>query len=186
MPSYSEKQVNYFKLVKSYVDGEISGFFKKWKELYPEKNNPPRSYIEKIKKTAKEINYADLEDMASGVIGDEFLGDDKEIKVGYYVFFETKYVKNNEVLTGKFISKIKSINNSSKVIQINKNEFYNRFGVKIEPVRAANAANYNSPYVESVLFQNILKTSKKIADIVEKRGDIKEIRKIIQEVFSDL
>jgi hypothetical protein len=87
MPSKTEKQLNLFKIVKAYVDGGRTGLIGMWKDLYPNRDFSDDEF-EKIIRISKGIDYAYLEDMASGIEGDEVLGDKKDIKVGYWMKFE--------------------------------------------------------------------------------------------------
>jgi len=104
MPSKSRKQLNFFKLVKSYVDSGPEGVMNMWGEIFPGRKMPSSNELEKITNVADSVDYADLEDMASGVEGDEVLGDNRDIKVGYWMKFESWYTNSNgEKRKGTFV-----------------------------------------------------------------------------------
>jgi hypothetical protein len=94
MPSKNKKQFNLFKNVKAFVDGGENLLLKTWRETNPGRKITDEDFV-KIKKIADSIKYADLEDLTSGIVGDETLGNVLEVKVGYWMKFKSKYKVGN-------------------------------------------------------------------------------------------
>lgn len=65
MPARTEKQLNYFRLVKAYKDGGYPELFATWEEIYPTRDYPFRDWINKLVKVAKSLKDEYLEDLIS-------------------------------------------------------------------------------------------------------------------------
>jgi hypothetical protein len=182
MPSKTKKQLNFFKLVKAYIDGGPKELIVTWKNMYSS-NYPTVKVIEKIKDVAGKINYADLEDMASGVIGDEVLGDKKDIKVGYWMKFESSYRDyHNKVFKNTFIAKITKIRPQEKLAIFNSNDLHNKNGNRIEPLRRiSGATTVENIWLDYAYFNQIIETSKTKEELTMKN----EIRKIVRDLLSE-
>lgn len=181
MPAKSKKQQNYFKLVKAYADGKYNGFFSKWKEMFGTRPYPSTDYINKVADVSKKIKYADLEDLASGVKGQDVVDDSKEIKVGYWALFSGKYRDTKgQPQEGKFIARIKRVDHNNKIANFNIYDFHNRFGGKIEVPRRLSVTHPEFQWLDYAYFKDIIKTGKEKKDIVELRPGT-----LMKEVFGD-
>jgi hypothetical protein len=182
MPSKTKKQLNFFKLVKAYVDGGAKDLMLAWKNMYSS-NFPSVKVVDKIKDVAQRINYADLEDMASGIEGEEVLGDKRDIKVGYWMKFESSYRNyRNIVSKNTFIAKITKIRPNEKIAIFNSNDLHNKNGNRIEPLRrVSGATTVENIWLDYTYFNQIIETAKTKNELVMKT----EIRKIIRELISE-
>ena len=190
MPSVSKSQLNYFKLVKAHKDGGINGFFSKWKELYNNRPFPDRNYINKLIKTSKTINPADLEDMASGVKGDDILGEKRDFKVGYWAKFNGVYRDmHDEVKEGEFIAQIDRINPSIKLVNFKSDGLYNKNGIQIMPLKRAIVNHPEFQFLDYVYFKDIIETAKTKDELVMKKDTHimtrEEFAKIVKEAVSE-
>tara|TARA_R110000868_G_scaffold105774_9_gene290440 strand:+ start:14388 stop:15173 length:786 start_codon:yes stop_codon:yes gene_type:complete len=180
MPSKTKKQLTFFRLVKSYVDGGPDGLMIMWKELFPGRNMPNEENIKKITNVADKINYADLEDLTSGIEGDETLGNEKEIKVGYWMKFESWYKSyQGERKKGEFIAKIKKIVPGIKLVNFNSEDIYSKNGGKIAPVKRVKITTTDNMWVDFAYFDQIKETAKNKNDLIIKN----EVRKLVREVL---
>jgi hypothetical protein len=167
MPSKTKKQLNFFKLVKSYVDSGPEGLIDMWKETFPNRSMPKKENIQKIIDVADKINYADLEDLASGVEGDEVLGDKKEIKVGYWMKFEAWYASHQrEKKKGVFIAKIKKIVPGIKLVNFNSEDIYSKNGGKIAPLKRTKITSTDNMWLDFAYFDQIKETAKNKNDLI--------------------
>jgi len=182
MPSKTKKQLNFFKLVKAYKDNGPEGVMSMWGKLFPGRKMPTADNLEKITNVSDKIDYADLEDLASGVDGDEVLGDSKEIKVGYWMKFDS-WFSNHKGEKGKatFIAKIKSVRPDIKLVNFNSEDIYNKNGTKIAPVRRSKISSTERMWLDYAYFDQIKETAKDKKDLTMKN----EIRKIVREVLSE-
>lgn len=182
MPSKTKKQLNFFKLVKAYVDGGAKELMITWKNMYPSKY-PSVKLTEKIKNVAKKINYSDLEDMASGIVGDEVLGDERDIKVGRWMKFETSYSDyHNRIFKGIFIAKIKNIRPKEKIAIFNPNDIFSIRGNRIPTLkRAENATTTENIWVDYTHFNQIIEIAKTKEELIMKN----EFRKLVRELISE-
>ena len=182
MPSKTKKQLNFFKLVKAYVDGGAKDLMLAWKNMYSS-NFPTVKVVDKIKDVAQIINYADLEDMASGIEGEVVLGDKRDIKVGYWMKFETSYRDyHNKVFKNTFIAKITKIRPQEKLAIFNSNDLHNKNGNRIEPLRRiSGATTVENIWLDYAYFNQIIETAKTKEELTMKN----EIRKIIRELISE-
>jgi hypothetical protein len=179
MPSKTEKQLNLFKIVKAYVDGGRTGLMGMWKDLYPNRDLSDYEF-EKIIRISKGIDYADLEDMASGIEGDEVLGDKKDIKVGYWMKFEAWFSNyKGEKRKGTFIAKITKVSPSIKIANFNSEDIYNKNGSKIAPLKRTRISDADRMWLDFAFFNQILETAKNKEELVMKN----EIRKIVRDVL---
>jgi hypothetical protein len=187
MPSTSKKQLNFFKLVLAFKTGGMDSFYKKWFELFKYRPLPDDSYIEKIKKTADTINAADLEDMASGKEGDDVLGDNREIKVGYYALFKGNYktsLRDRDIKQGEFISKIKRVDNVNKIVNFQHGDYFRKDGARIFPPYRSKITSSEFELLDYAYFDDIIKTAKAPQELFEKRSPIfEEISNTIREIF---
>jgi hypothetical protein len=179
MPSKTEKQLNLFKIVKAYVDGGRTGLMGMWKDLYPNRDFSDDEF-EKIIRISKGIDYADLEDMASGIEGDEVLGDKKDIKVGYWMKFEAWFSNyKGEKRKGTFIAKITKVSPSIEIANFNSEDIYNKNGSKIAPLKRTRILDADRMWLDFAFFNQILETAKNKEELVMKN----EIRKIVRDVL---
>lgn len=172
MPSKTKNQLNYFKLVKSFKDDGIKGFFNKWRELFGTRRFPDREYINKIIDISKKIKSADLEDMASGIEGEEVLGDTREFKVGYWARFKGRYRKpDGKIYENEFIAPIKNVNFSSNIVSFNINDIYNKTGGRILPLnlKRANIIDPQFQYLDYAYFNDVIKTAKTKNELTDKK-----------------
>lgn len=170
MPSKTKKQQNYFRLIKAYKDSGYKGFFSTWKEIFGTRPYPSSDYINKAIETSKKIKYADLEDLASGVEGEQVVGDTREIKVGYWALFKGKYRNSKgEPKDGTFVSRIKRVDYNNRIANFNVNDFYNRFGGKTEALRRLNVSHPEFQWLDYAYFNDIIKTGKDKKDVTELR-----------------
>jgi len=182
MPSKTKKQLNFFKLVKSYVDGGAKELVLAWRNMY-NSDFPSIKVMDKIKDVAQRIDYADLEDMASGVEGDEVLGDKKDVRVGYWMKFDSYYRDyHNKVFKNTFIAKITKMRPNEKMAIFNSNDLHNKNGIRIEPLRrVSGATTVENIWLDYVHFNQITETAKTKNELITKN----EIRKIIRELISE-
>jgi hypothetical protein len=172
MPSKTKKQLNLFKIVKSYVDGGGKEMLKTWYKLYP-KRKITNNDINKIIDISRKINYNDLIDMASGMEGDDVLGETKNIKVGYWIKFKSKYQSyHGEKKESVFIAKITSLKPYEKIAKFNPNELYNKNGTKINPVRKINYYNNDNIWLDMTYYDNILETERDIKKLIMKNENL--------------
>ena len=120
--------------------------------------------------------------MASGIEGDEVLGDKKDIKVGYWMKFEAWYsTYQGEKRKGTFISKINRVSPSNKIANFNSEEIYNMHGNRIAPVRRSRILDTDKMWLDFAFFDQILETSKNKEELVMKN----EIRKIVRDILRE-
>ena len=182
MPSKTKKQQNYFRLIKAYKDGGYKEFFGTWKKIFGTRPYPSDDYINKIIETSKKINQADLEDLASGIEGEEVVGNKKDIKVGYWILFTGRYRDSKGIpKENKFVAQIKRVDNNNKIANVNRFEFYNRFGARTENPYRLVVTNPEFQFLDYAHFKDILKTGKSIKDVSEKRDET-----ITKEMFGDI
>lgn len=182
MPSKTKKQLNFFKLVKAYVDGGPKDFIIAWKNMYSS-IYPSVKVIEKIKDVAEKINYADLEDMTSGIVEDEVLGEKRDFKVGYWMKFETSYRDyRNQISKNTFIAKITKIRPQENLAIFNSNDLHNKNGNRIEPLRrVSGATTVENIWLDYAYFNQITETAKIKNELIMKN----EIRKIVRDLLSE-
>lgn len=182
MPSKTKKQLNFFKLVKAYVDGGPKEFMITWKNMYAS-NYPSVKVVEKIKDVAEKINYADLEDMTSGIEGEDVLGDKRDIKVGYWIKFEAPYRDyRNNLSKGTFITKINKIRPQEKIVQFSSEDLHSIRGARIGAVkRAYGATTVENLWIDFAHFNQIKETAKTKEELTMKN----EIRKIVRDLLSE-
>jgi hypothetical protein len=180
MPSKNKKQLNLFKNVKAFVDGGENLLLKKWKETNPGRTLTGDEF-EKIKKIANSINYADLEDLTSGIVGDEVLGNQLEIKVGYWMKFKTKYKSGNIEKEGTFIAKITKLRPNEKIAIFNPQDIYNINAVKINPLKRTNASTAEQIWLDYVFFNEIKEIAKSKDELIMKN----EIRKLVRSILNE-
>ena len=181
MPSKNKKQLNLFKLVKSYVDNGLSGLFNEWNEIFPKRKITQKD-IEKIKTISNNIKYEDLEDFVSGIVGDEVFGDVKDVKVGYWVKFDTEYEKPYGIITKTtLIVKVKQIIPSLQLAKFNPEEIYNKNGVRITPLKKAHYYTSENIWLDSLYFNQIKDIARNKKDLIMKN----EIRKIVRETINE-
>ena len=184
MPAQTLKQLNYFKLVKSYKEGGVKQFFQMRRKLFGKRPFPKAEYLEHIKEKAAKMSMAHLEDLTSGLVGAESLGDIRNLKVGYFVSFTSPYRgPNKEILPGEFIGKIKSVNTANKIVEFTTDELYNRFGARIAPQLRAQIADPQHQYVDYAYFKDIVKVGATIKDVEQSRLK-EEVRGIIKRTFA--
>src|ERR1035437_9203318 len=149
MPAASLKQLKYFKLIKAYKEGGIKQLYLVWKQLFGTRPFPEAAYIDIIKAKAAKMKDAHLEDLTSGLKGDNNLGDSRDIKVGYFMLFKGSFRGDNkEIKSGTFIGKISKVDNEAKLAKINSNEIYNRFGVRTVPLHRASVVDPQFQYLD--------------------------------------
>jgi hypothetical protein len=179
MPSKSKKQLNLFKIVKAYVDNGPNGLMSAWKEIYPNRK-ANRGEIKKIIDIASKIDYADLEDLSSGIDGEEILGSKLDIRVGYWMRFNAIYSDyKGEKKESILIAKIKTISPINKIVNFNSEDIYNKNGHKIAPLRRVKILDTNRMWLDYAYYDQILETGKTIESVVMKN----EIRKIIRNIL---
>ncbi len=183
MPSKSKKQLNLFKLVKAYTDNGFLGLNNLWGKLYP--NRKLSDYeIEKIENISKTINYSDLEDMASGIVGDESFGDSREFKVGYWMKFEAWYLNyKGEKNKNTFITKISRVRPDIKLVNFNSDELYNKNGIRISPVKRSRITDLDNVWLDFAYFDQIKETAKTKDELVMKNEIRKMVRNLLSETF---
>jgi hypothetical protein len=183
MPSKSKKQLKLFQIVKAYVDGGSVGLVDKWKETYPGRGFPSKSEIDKIVRISEKIDYADLEDMASGVEGDSDLGDTRQVKVGYWMKFEGWYMSRDNIKRkGAFIAKITRVRPDIKLVNFNSEEIYNYKGVRIAPLKRTKITNADSMWLDFAYFDQIMETAKDKNELVMKN---EELRKLVKNTLKE-
>ena len=153
---------------------------KKWKETNPGRTLTGDEF-EKIKKIANSINYADLEDLTSGIVGDEVLGNQLEIKVGYWMKFKTKYKSGNIEKEGTFIAKITKLRPNEKIAIFNPQDIYNINAVKINPLKRTNASTAEQIWLDYVFFNEIKEIAKSKDELIMKN----EIRKLVRSILNE-
>lgn len=181
MPALSKKQQNYFRLVKAYKDGSYKAFFSTWREIFGKRPYPSKEYISKVVETSKKIKDADLLDLASGVEGENVIGDKRDIKVGYWALFKGKYRDSKGIpKENKFIAQIKRVDFNNGIANFNRFGFYNRFGARTETPLRVVVTHPEFQFLDYAYFRDIIKTGKTIKDISEPREGL-----LAQEVFGD-
>lgn len=189
MQAKSKKQLNYFRLVKSYKDSGYKGLFNTWKEIFGRRPFPPSEYINKIVDTSQKIKDSDLLDLTSGVEGEAVVGDKRDIKVGYWALFNGRYRDSKGIpKEGKFIAQIKKVDFNNSIANFNRFEFYNRFGARTETPYRVVVTNPEFQFLDYAYFKDIIKTGKSVKEISETREGsiIKEIPAGFgDEAFSD-
>jgi hypothetical protein len=187
MPSKSKKQLNFFKLVKAYVDNGSTGVVDMWKKLFPKKAMPNAIQLEKIIDVSKKINYSDLEDMVSGINGvDNDFGNKQDFKVGYWIKFDafySDYQGNKNKNT--FIAKITRVRPDIKLVNFNSEDIYNKNGFKIAPVRRPNITSTDFMWLDFAYFDQIKEVSKDKKELIMKSEIRNIVRKTINEVSED-
>ena len=190
MPSKNKKQLNLLKLVKSYVDNGLEGLFDEWNDIFP-KRKITQKEIEKIKIISNNIKYEDLEDFVSGIEGDDVLGLNNDVKVGYWVKFNA-YYENSEgrKVTNPLIVRVTQVLPSLKLAKFNPQEVYNRNGVKTNPVKSPKYDITERMWLDYIMFDQIIEVSKDKKDLImknemKKRNELYEIRKVIRGYFDD-
>lgn len=185
MPAQTLKQLNYFKLVRAYKESNLKGFVQMWKKLFGARPLPEIEFIEQIKEKAAKMKQAHLEDLTSGIVGAENLGDVRKFKVGYFVLFTALYRDlNKEIKEQEFIGKIKSVNTANKIVNLTTDELYNRFGGRIMPQLRAHIADPQHQYIDYAYFKDIEKVGVTIKDVELPRPKLKEIQGIIKRAFA--
>jgi len=190
MPSKNNKQLNFFRLVKAYKDNGDMGVYKQHKHLEGYKPMLTPSYMEKIVKTANSISGADLIDMTSGIVGDNPLGDNRDIKAGYWALFRGKYKtpgQTDEVpKEGEFIALIKRVDNQKRVVNFHYDGFRNKYGQTTIIPKRANVSNPEHMYLDYALFDNIIRTGKTPQEVAQPKESLEEsIRKIVREFLKN-
>lgn len=171
MPATSKKQLNYFKLVKSYKEGGIKSFFNMWRTIFKDRPFPDKTYIDTVAKTAQKIKPEDIEDMTSGLKGDDILGDLRDFKVGYWALFKGRYRDyKNTTQEGEFIAQINRVDFKNKIVNFNAGSMYNKFGGRIATQNRAIITDLDFPFMDYAYFKDVIKTSKNKNEIIEKRG----------------
>lgn len=183
MPSKNKKQFNLFKNVKAFVDGGENLLLKTWRETNPGRKITDEDFI-KIKKIADSIKYADLEDLTSGIIGDETLGNVLEVKVGYWMKFKSKYKVGNLEKENVFIAKIAKVRPDEKIASFNYQDIYNKNAIKINPLKRINASSTEQIWLDYVHFNQIQETAKSKEELIMKNEIRKLVRNILEESFS--
>ena len=189
MPAASKKQQNYFKLVQSFKEEGERGFFKKWKELFNNRPFPNKEYVQKIADTSKKIKDEDLQDLTSGIEGEEIIGDKREFKVGYWALFKGKYrplSNQEEVKDGVFIAKIKRIDFQNKIVNFAEDGLFNKFGTHIGSLLRTNISHPEFKFLDYAYFKDVIKTSKNKSDMIEKREITEMIRKTVREILNEM
>jgi len=187
MPSKTKKQLNFFKLVKAYSDGGAKELLLTWRNIY-DSNYPSPKVMEKIKKVSERMDYSDLEDMTSGIEGDSTLGDNRDIKVGYWIKFDTSYRDyHNKEFKGTYMAKIIKIRPKEKIAIFYPEDIYSIRGNRIGALkRAYGATTVENVWIDYVHFNQIKETAKTKEELVMKNESIRKfIRKIISENIED-
>lgn len=181
MPSKNKKQLNLFKLVKSYVDSDLGGLFDEWNKIFPKRKITQKD-IEKIKTISNNIKYEDLEDFVSGVESDDVLGELKDVKVGYWVKFDAKYTNSyGLIVSNPLIVKIKQVIPSLQLAKFNPEEIYNKNGVRIAPLKKSQYDITERMWLDSLYFNQIKDIARNKKDLIMKN----EIRKIVRETLNE-
>jgi len=183
MPSKNKKQLNLFKNVKAFVDGGENLLLKTWRETNPGRKITDEDFI-KIKKIADSIKYADLEDLTSGIVGDETLGNILEVKVGYWMKFKSKYKFGNLEKENVFIAKITKVRPEEKIAIFSYQDIYNKNAIKINPLKRTNASSTEQIWLDYAHFNQIQETAKTKEELIMKNEIRKLIRNILAESFS--
>jgi hypothetical protein len=188
MPSKNQNQLNFFLLVKAFKEDGVRGVFTKRKDLQGFKQKITKEYIEKIQNVSEKIKEADLLDMTSGIEGDNPLGDNRTIKVGYWALFKGKHrTKNREIKDVVLIGQIIRVDNETKVVNFNINDIRNMFGSKIAALYRVDITDTDHQYLDYAHFNKILKTAKTPMELATKRAASEvireEVRKILQELI---
>lgn len=179
MPSNSRKQLELFKLVKSYVDDGPDGFVIMWRNMYPTRGFPDSETIGKVVKISEKINYDDLEDMASNMEG-------VDIKSGNWMMFDAHYRSGDgSVAKGVFIAKIKKVVPNIKLVEFNSDDIYNKNGSKIIPLKRTKITNTNKMWLDFAYFNQIKKTAKSKKDLIMLNEVRNIVRDCIKEVMSE-
>jgi hypothetical protein len=144
--------------------------------------------MEKIVKTANSISGADLIDMTSGIVGDNPLGDNRDIKAGYWALFRGKYKvpgQTDEVpREGEFIALIKRVDNQKKVVNFHHDGFRNKYGQTTIMPKRANVSSLEHMYLDYALFDNIIRTGKTPQEVAQPKESLEEsIRKIVRKTL---
>ena len=182
MASKNKKQFNLFKNVKAFVDGGENLLLKTWRETNPGRKITDEDFI-KIKKIADSIKYADLEDLTSGIVGDETLGNILEVKVGYWMKFKSKYKVGNLEKENVFIAKITKVRPDEKIVTFNYQDIYNKNAIKINPLKRTNASSTEQIWLDYVHFNQIQETAKSKEELIMKNEIRKLVRNILEESF---
>jgi len=189
MPSKNTKQLNFFLLVKGYKEGGTIGLQRALKLLKGYKPKLTTSYLAKLIDTANRIKEADLVDLTSGIEGQNPLGDNREIKAGYWALFRGKYKvpgQTDEVpREGEFIALIKRVDNQKKVVNFHHDGFRNKYGQTMIIPKRANVSSVEFMYLDYALFDNIIKTGKTPQEVAEPKEIMKEIRKTVQNILKE-
>lgn len=190
MPAKNKKQLNFFLLVKGFKEGQEIGLKTAYKRLEGYKPRLTSEYIDKVKKAAWTIQDADLLDLTSGIESENPVGDKRELKVGYWALFLGKArISPTETKENEYIGKITRVDNSKMIVNFNHNDFRNKFGAKILPVKRAEILDNNFQYLDYSSFDNIIKTGKTPEEVAKKRELVSEnwiraeIRKAIQKIL---
>lgn len=179
MPSKSKKQLELFKLVKAYLDDGPDGFIIMWKNLYPGRDMPDSSTIEKVVKISDTIKYSDLEDMVSGLEG-------VDIKVGNWMLFDAYYRKTSgDKGKGTFIARIKKVVPSIKLVEFNSEDIYSKNGNKISPLKRTKITTTNRMWLDFAYFDQIKKTAKNKNDLVMLNEIRQIVRGCVEEVLNE-
>ena len=190
MPAKNKKQLNFFLLVKGFKDGQDIGLKTAYKRLEGYKPRLTPEYIDKIKKAAWTIQDADLLNLTSGIESEAVLGDKKDLKVGYWALFRGKTrISPAETKENEYIGKITRVDNSKMIVNFNINDFRNKFGVRILPVKRVDISDNNFQYLDYSSFDNIIKTGKTPEEVAKKRELVSEnwiraeVKKAIQNIL---
>lgn len=188
MPAKNNKQLNFFLLVKAYKEGGELGVMHQVKYLSGYKPRLNDVYMQKLAATAATISDADLIDKTSGIEGSDVVGDERELKPGYWALFRGKYkptYSNDEVpKEGEFIAQIKRVNNQNKIVYFNLYDFRNSYGQKMDAPRRAQVTHPDFMYLDEALFDNVIKTGKTPQEVAKKRENMEEsLRKTIRKVL---
>lgn len=171
MPSKSRKQLNFFKLVKAYKEGGEINMIWMFREIFKTKKYPPKKLIEKVEKVSEKIHDSDLEDMVSGIDGEEILGDKRDIKVGYWMRFKAWYRPDLGYGYGDkeqniFIARISRVNNRDNIANFKKDGLYNKHGKLIEPKFRTKITHPEFKYLDFAYFDQIEETAKEKKDLI--------------------
>lgn len=183
MPAKSKKQLNFFKLVKAYVDGGPEGVMGMWGNIFPNRKPPTAENLDKIIKVADKINYADLEDLISGVEGkDTDFGNKRDFKVGHWMKFESWFSTHQGQKRKKtFIAKITRVRPDINLVNFNHQDIYSENGNKMTPVKRPRFTNTDYQWLDFAYFDQIKETAKNKEELVMKN----EIRKIVRESLTE-
>ena len=169
MPSNSKKQLNFFKLVKSYKKSGLIGFVGMWKEIYGSRPYPERDYLKKIYDTAEKMTFEQLDDFTVGVVGEEPL---KQVspKIGQWALFRSYYIDiYNKEKRGWFLGKITYINDANKYVIFNEDWIYNTRGQYIGSIRKKSSFSLSTEkkYVKFAYYKDIKETSENISNLIK-------------------